>query len=64
MSDLTILGLCIAGVCAVVGLFAHWCRPVRFVQLGRFPGNEVAIERYEIRRDALGHGAIRERSRP
>lgn len=57
MNELIALGLTIAGISAIIGLLTVWCRPVKFTQLGRFPGNDEALRLYEARRDMGGHGA-------
>lgn len=34
-------------------------RRPRLIELSRFAGNDAALAAYESRRDALGHGAVR-----
>ena len=53
------LGLTLAGMCLIVGGLDKWCAPVRCVELMRFPGNDVARERYEHRLSAAGFGKVR-----
>jgi hypothetical protein len=55
--NIVALGLTIAGICALIGALSVWCRPVKFTELTRFPGNDEAIRSYETRRDAGGFGA-------
>lgn len=59
MTDLIALGLTIAGISALIGLLSLWCRPVKFTQLTRFPGNDAARERYDARLEAAGIGKVR-----
>lgn len=59
MNTLIALGLTLAAICALVGLLAAWCRPVKFTELTRFPGNDAAKESYENRLAAAGIGKVR-----
>ena len=56
---LTVAG-CLVGIALIVWLLDRACRPVRLTQLTRFPGNDVARERYELRAELGGH-LLRER---
>lgn len=56
---LTVAG-CLAGIALIVRLLDCWCRPVRYTQLMRFPGNEAARQAYELRAEMGGH-LVRER---
>jgi hypothetical protein len=59
MNDLIALGLTVAGSSAIVGALSVWCRPVKFTELTRFPGNDAARESYENRLSAAGIGKVR-----
>lgn len=59
MSQLIALGLTIAGSSALIGLLSMWCRPVKFTELTRFPGNDAARQSYENRLNAAGIGKVR-----
>jgi hypothetical protein len=53
------LGLTLAGISGIVGALSVWCRPVKYTQLGRFAGNDVALRSYENRLAAAGIGKVR-----
>jgi hypothetical protein len=59
MTDLIAIGLTIAGICGLIGALSVWCRPVKFTELGRFPGNDEAKAQYERRLEAAGIGKVR-----
>lgn len=59
MNTIIGIGLCLAGSCIIIGLLDRWCRPVKFTQLTRFNGNDVALESYENRLSAAGIGKVR-----
>ena len=59
MNTIIAIGLCLAGSCIIIGLLDRWCRPVKFTQLTRFKGNDVALESYESRLTAAGIGKVR-----
>lgn len=58
--NIVALGLTIAGICGLIGALSVWCRPVKFTQLGRFAGNDVARQSYENRLAAAGIGKVRD----
>lgn len=59
MSTIIAIGLCLAASCVIIGLLDRWCRPVKFTQLTRFQGNDVASELYDKRLEAAGIGKVR-----
>ena len=59
MNTLAALGLTLAAISVLIRLLAAWCRPVKFTELSRFPGNDAAAQSYENRLAAAGIGKVR-----
>lgn len=59
MTDLIAIGLTLAGISCIVGALSLWCRPVKFTELTRHPGNDAALRSYENRLSAAGIGKVR-----